>query len=133
MLGSQGRRKKLSCDQSVSSGLRSNEHSPCSLLDQSSLQAMVLLSAGKPELHNDADKLWVTAHGFRTVDSQLLLLQLTAEYLHFLDLAPSLALEVAHRVVELVKVFVWNHQPVSLSLSCVLVLKRRSDGHLNGQ
>ena len=46
----------------------------------------------------------MTQHSFKTVSSQLLLLGLIAEYLQFLDIIPSLAVEIAHRVVELVKV-----------------------------
>ncbi len=41
---------------------------------------------------------------FKTVQSQLLLLSLLTEYLAFLDTVPGLAMEVAHRLVELVKV-----------------------------
>ena len=50
------------------------------------------------------EKLMMTQHSFKTVTSQLLLLSLIAEYLQFLEIIPSLAVEVAHRVVELVKV-----------------------------
>lgn len=53
----------------------------------------------------EEEKLAMTQHAFKTVSSQLLLLGMLAEYLHFLDIIPSLAVEVAHRVVELTKVY----------------------------
>lgn len=52
----------------------------------------------------EEEKLAMTQHAFKTVSSQLLLLGLIAEYLQFLDIIPTLAAEVAHRLVELVKV-----------------------------
>lgn len=61
---------------------------------------------GTAKLAEEADKLSVSRHAFKTVASQLLLLQLLAEYLQFLDIMPTLAVEVAHRVVELIKVLI---------------------------
>ena len=52
----------------------------------------------------EEEKLAMTQHAFKTVSSQLLFLGMLAEYLQFLDIIPSLAVEVAHRVVELTKV-----------------------------
>lgn len=74
--------------------------------------------------HHEAEKLGMTHHSFKTVSSQLLLLDLIAEYLQFLDVIPSLAVEVAHRVVELVKVSCHDSArplPIDLqSSSCIL-------------
>ena len=55
----------------------------------------------------------MAGRSFRTVEAQLLLLQIAAEYLQLRDIVPSLAVEIAHRVVELVKV---SH---GLVLSCL--------------
>ena len=63
----------------------------------------MLWLAGGTELDKETDRLSLMSHEFRTVASQLLLLQLVADYLQILDILPSLAVEVAHRVVELVK------------------------------
>jgi len=66
-----------------------------------------------------AEKLRVGSHSFKTVQSQLLLLSLLADYLVFLDTIPGLAMEVAHRLVELVKVpppLTHTHFPSLLSI-----------------
>jgi hypothetical protein len=56
------------------------------------------------EAEDAAEKLRVGSQSFKTVQSQLLLVSLIKDYLGFLDTVPGLAMEVAHRVVELVKV-----------------------------
>lgn len=53
---------------------------------------------------NVLEKLSVGNHEYSAVESELLLLELVSQYLRFVDVVPPLAAEVAHRVVELVKV-----------------------------
>ena len=71
-------------------------------------------------------RLIVGRRSYHAVNSELQLLQLVAQYLAFLDVAPALAVEACHRVVELIRV----SKPRSSPFHCFQHNLQSSTSHL---